>query len=162
MNTYLYIAIMALTTYAIRVLPLTLIRKPIKSRFLRSFLYYVPYVTLAVMTFPAITTATGFAGRRRVRDGSRALPARGWGWGFCRYPCCAVSRCLFCRLFCNSVFLKKSHPIPDFGHEIGWLFRLNQDAGYLACPLLSCNCSLSAMRAMNSELVGLPLVLETV
>ena len=58
MNTYLYIAIMALTTYAIRVLPLTLIRKPIKSRFLRSFLYYVPYVTLAVMTFPAITEAT--------------------------------------------------------------------------------------------------------
>ena len=47
-------------------------------------------------------------------------------------------------------------------HEIGWLFRLNQDAGYLACPLLSCSCSLSAMRAMNSELVGLPLVLETV
>lgn len=58
MNTYIYIAIMALTTYAIRVLPLTLIRKPIKSTFLRSFLYYVPYVTLAVMTFPAITTAT--------------------------------------------------------------------------------------------------------
>ena len=58
MNTYLYIAIMALTTYAIRVLPLTLIRKPIKSRFLRSFLYYVPYVTLAVMTFPAILDST--------------------------------------------------------------------------------------------------------
>ena len=58
MNTYLYIAVMALTTYAIRVLPLTLIRKPIKSTFLRSFLYYVPYVTLAVMTFPAIIQAT--------------------------------------------------------------------------------------------------------
>ena len=58
MNTYLYIAVMALTTYTIRVLPLTLIRKPIKSTFLRSFLYYVPYVTLAVMTFPAIATAT--------------------------------------------------------------------------------------------------------
>ena len=58
MNTYLYIAIMAATTYAIRVLPLTLIRKPIRSTFLRSFLYYVPYVTLAVMTFPAILTAT--------------------------------------------------------------------------------------------------------
>ena len=58
MNTYLYIAVMALTTYAIRVLPLTLIRKPIRSTFLRSFLYYVPYVTLAVMTFPAILTAT--------------------------------------------------------------------------------------------------------
>ena len=58
MNTYLYIAVMALTTYAIRVLPLTIIRKPIKSTFLRSFLYYVPYVTLAVMTFPAILEAT--------------------------------------------------------------------------------------------------------
>ena len=58
MKTYLYIAVMALTTYAIRVLPLTLIRKPIRSTFLRSFLYYDPYVTLAVMTFPANTTAT--------------------------------------------------------------------------------------------------------
>ena len=58
MKTYLYIAVMALTTYAIRVLPLTLIRKPIRSTFLRSFLYYVPYVTLAVMTFPAIVEAT--------------------------------------------------------------------------------------------------------
>ena len=45
-------------TRAVRVLPLTLIRKPIKSRFIRSFLYYVPYVTLAVMTFPAILDAT--------------------------------------------------------------------------------------------------------
>ena len=59
MNTYLYIAAMAITTYLIRVLPLTLIRKPIRSTFLRSFLYYVPYVTLAVMTFPAITNVTG-------------------------------------------------------------------------------------------------------
>ena len=59
MNTYIYILAMALTTYLIRVLPLTLIRKPIRSTFLRSFLYYVPYVTLAVMTFPAIMNATG-------------------------------------------------------------------------------------------------------
>ena len=58
MNTYLYIAVMALTTYAIRVLPLTLIRKPITNHFLRSFLFYVPYVTLSVMTFPAIINAT--------------------------------------------------------------------------------------------------------
>ena len=50
---YLYIGIMALVTYLIRVLPLTLIRKEIKNRTIRSFLYYVPYVTLAVMTFPA-------------------------------------------------------------------------------------------------------------
>ena len=59
MKIYLYIAAMALTTYLIRALPLTLIRRPIRSVFLRSFLYYVPYVTLAVMTFPAITTVTG-------------------------------------------------------------------------------------------------------
>ena len=58
MKTYLYILVMALTTYAIRALPLTLIRRPIRSVFLRSFLYDVPYVTLAVMTFPAIVTAT--------------------------------------------------------------------------------------------------------
>lgn len=57
-NVYLYLAIMAAVTYAIRVLPLTLIRKQIKNRFLRSFLYYVPYITLAVMTFPAIVDAT--------------------------------------------------------------------------------------------------------
>ncbi|MBR5343463.1 MAG: AzlD domain-containing protein [Oscillospiraceae bacterium] len=46
------------TVYAVRVLPLTLIRRPIQSRFIRSFLRYVPYVTLAVMTFPAIVEAT--------------------------------------------------------------------------------------------------------
>ena len=57
-NTYIYIAIMALTIFLIRALPLTLIRKKIKNRTLRSFLYYVPYVTLAVMTFPAILHAT--------------------------------------------------------------------------------------------------------
>lgn len=57
-NVYLYILVMAGVTYLIRVLPLTLIRKPVKSRLFRSFLYYVPYVTLAVMTFPGILTAT--------------------------------------------------------------------------------------------------------
>ena len=57
-NVVIYIAIMAATTYAIRVLPLTLIRRPIKSTLIRSFLYYVPYVTLSVMTFPAIIEAT--------------------------------------------------------------------------------------------------------
>lgn len=57
-NIYLYLAIMAGVTLAIRVLPLTLIRGQIENRFLRSFLYYVPYVTLAVMTFPAILEAT--------------------------------------------------------------------------------------------------------
>ncbi len=49
---------MAGVTFAVRVLPLTLIQKQIKNQFFRSFLYYVPYVTLAVMTFPAIINAT--------------------------------------------------------------------------------------------------------
>ena len=59
MNKYVYISAMALVTFLIRVLPLTLIRRKISNRPLRSFLYYVPYVTLAVMTFPAIMYATG-------------------------------------------------------------------------------------------------------
>lgn len=58
MNIYLYILTMALTTYLIRVLPLTIFRKPIKSRFLRSFLHYVPYACLTAMTFPAILSST--------------------------------------------------------------------------------------------------------
>ena len=58
-NVYIYILLMAAVTYLIRALPLTLIRRRIRSRFLRSFLYYVPYVTLSVMTFPAILSATG-------------------------------------------------------------------------------------------------------
>ncbi len=57
-NTWIYIAVMAGVTYLIRVLPLTLIRKEIKNQTIRSFLFYVPYVTLAVMTFPAIVQAT--------------------------------------------------------------------------------------------------------
>ena len=57
-NIYVYIFIMFAVTYLIRMLPLTLIRKPIKNRFIRLFLYYVPYVTLAVMTFPDILYAT--------------------------------------------------------------------------------------------------------
>ena len=57
-NVYIYLAIMAGVTFLIRVLPLTLIRKPIKNRFVKSFLYYVPYVTLAVMTVPSIIQAT--------------------------------------------------------------------------------------------------------
>ena len=57
-NIFIYILIIAVVSYAIRVLPLTLIRKQIKNRFIQSFLYYVPYVTLSVMTFPAIIEAT--------------------------------------------------------------------------------------------------------
>ena len=57
-NIYIYIFVMAGVTYLIRLLPLTFIRKEIKNTFSRSFLYYVPYVTLSVMTFPAILSAT--------------------------------------------------------------------------------------------------------
>jgi branched-subunit amino acid transport protein len=49
---------MALTTYLVRVVPLTVFRKPIKSRFLNSFLHYVPYACLTAMTFPSILTST--------------------------------------------------------------------------------------------------------
>ena len=57
-NVYIYILIMAGVSYLIRVLPLTLIRKEIKNHTIRSFLFYVPYVTLAVMTFPSILEST--------------------------------------------------------------------------------------------------------
>lgn len=58
-NVYLYLIVAAVVLYGIRALPMTLMRKDIKSPFIRSFLYYVPYVTLSVMTFPAILSATG-------------------------------------------------------------------------------------------------------
>lgn len=58
-NAYIYIGIMAAVSYIIRALPLVAIRGEIKNKFIKSFLYYVPYVTLAVMTFPAILHATG-------------------------------------------------------------------------------------------------------
>lgn len=57
-SIYIYMLIMAVVTYLIRVIPLTLIRREIKNTFIRSFLYYVPYITLAVMTFPAMIQAS--------------------------------------------------------------------------------------------------------
>jgi branched-subunit amino acid transport protein len=57
-STYMYILVMAAVTYLVRVLPLTLIRKEIKNIYIKSFLHYVPFVTLAVMVFPAILDAT--------------------------------------------------------------------------------------------------------
>ncbi len=57
-STFIYIFIAAAVSLLIRALPTTLLRRQIQSRFIRSFLYYVPYVTLSVMTFPAITQAT--------------------------------------------------------------------------------------------------------
>ena len=57
-NIYASILVMFLTIYAVRALPLTLIRREIRNPFIQSFLYYVPYVTLAVMTFPTILYET--------------------------------------------------------------------------------------------------------
>ena len=61
MNNYIWttIFVMAIVSLLIRVIPLTLFRRQIKNQFIRSFLYYVPYITLAIMTFPAILHATG-------------------------------------------------------------------------------------------------------
>lgn len=55
---FAYVAVAALVSFILRVLPLTLIKKKITNKFIKSFLYYVPYVTLAVMTFPAIVKTT--------------------------------------------------------------------------------------------------------
>ena len=59
MSIAIYIAVMAVVTYLIRMLPFTLFRKKINSRFIRSFLYYIPYAVLAAMTIPAIFYSTG-------------------------------------------------------------------------------------------------------
>lgn len=57
-NIYIYILVMAVVTYLIRMLPMILVKKEITNVTIRSFLYYVPYVTLSLMTFPAILSAT--------------------------------------------------------------------------------------------------------
>lgn len=59
MSIAIYILVMAGVTYLIRMLPFTLFRRQIHSRFFRSFLFYVPYAVLSAMTFPAIFYATG-------------------------------------------------------------------------------------------------------
>ena len=87
----IYILLMVVTTNLLRVLPALLIRKPIRNRFIRSFLHYVPYVTLAVMTVPAIieATATPIAGVAALVIG---IAAAWFGLGL--FPvaiiCCSV------------------------------------------------------------------------
>ena len=86
-----YILVMAVTTYLIRVIPLTLIRKQIRNRTIRSFLYYVPYVTLAVMTFPAIMndTPTIWSGLAALAVGV-VLALSGRDLMIVAIACCAV------------------------------------------------------------------------
>ena len=73
MKIYSYILAMAVTTYLIRMLPLAFFRKPIKSRFVRSFLHYVPYACLTAMTFPAILYDTTY-----ILSGVAALVIAVW------------------------------------------------------------------------------------
>lgn len=91
-NIYIYIALMVLVVNLIRVLPVVLIRGEIKNRFIRSFLYYVPYVTLAVMTVPAImeTTSTPIAGGAALLVGIAAA-WRGLGLFPVACICCLVA-----------------------------------------------------------------------
>ena len=58
-NFFLYLLVMAGVTYLVRMLPMVLFRRKIKNRYLRSFLYYMPYAVLSVMTVPAIFFSTG-------------------------------------------------------------------------------------------------------
>ena len=59
MSVAVYIAVMAISTYLVRMIPFAFFRKKIKSRFFRSFLYYIPYAVLSAMTIPAIFYSTG-------------------------------------------------------------------------------------------------------
>lgn len=92
-NIYISLLIMCLTVYCIRLLPLLVFRREITNRWVRSFLHYVPYVTLAVMTFPAIVTATD-----NIMSGFAALIVgliTAWFWGdlfIVAISCCA---CVF-------------------------------------------------------------------
>lgn len=90
-NIWLYILISAGVSYLIRATPLVLIRREITNRTLRSFLFYVPYVTLAVMTFPAIVEATQspLAGLLALAVGA-ALAWRGGSLFLVAVACCAV------------------------------------------------------------------------
>lgn len=90
-NPWLYILAMFVVTYLIRVLPLTLFRKKITNKTVRSFLYYVPFITLAVMTFPDIIHATQFpiAGAVALLVGV-VLAFLGGGLVPVAISCCAV------------------------------------------------------------------------
>ena len=90
-NIWVYILVSALVSYLIRVTPMVLIRREITNRTLRSFLYYVPYVTLAVMTFPAITEATQspLAGLLALAAGA-VLAWRGGSLFLVAVACCVV------------------------------------------------------------------------
>ena len=94
-NTISAIFLMAAVTYLIRVIPLVLIRREIKNKTIKSFLYYVPYVTLSVMTFPAILGATEIIWSAIAALAvAVVLSLRG-----CKLPIVAASACLTVLIF---------------------------------------------------------------
>ena len=101
-SVYVYILVMAVVTYLIRMIPLALLKKEITNTWVKSFLYYVPYVTLAVMTFPAILEATG-----SLISGAAAFAVavfmayRGQSLIKVAAAACAA---VFCRSFCGGIY----------------------------------------------------------
>lgn len=90
-NIYIYILVSALVSFAVRAVPLTLIRKKIENKFIRSFLFYVPYVTLSVMTFPAIIEATDVPAAGMLALAAGILAARkGIGMFQIAILCCLI------------------------------------------------------------------------
>ena len=102
-NTYIYILVAGLVSTLIRVLPSTLIRKKIENRFIQSFLYYLPYITLAVMTFPAIIESTDY-----LISGILALMVAvviSWFWDNLFIVACSCCGVVFVsELICNIIF----------------------------------------------------------
>ena len=99
-NIYASILVMFLTIYAVRALPLTLIRREIRNPFIQSFLYYVPYVSLSVMTFPSINRKPDHGNCRICGRGDPCLDR--WKSVPCFYWCLCSS------LYCGDVFALKS------------------------------------------------------
>ena len=98
MSIYVYVLVMAVTTYLVRDIPLNLLKKPIRSRFLRSFLHYVPTACLTAMTFPAILEATQspWAGAAALVVG---IVVADFGWDLFRVALSSCAIVLILELF---------------------------------------------------------------
>lgn len=90
MEYWIYLAIMAGSTYLIRAVPFALVQKKITNRFIRSFLYYIPYAVLTAMTFPAVLFAAGTVAAAAVGFGVAVLFAL-WGKGLTTVAVAACS-----------------------------------------------------------------------
>ena len=98
-NTYIYIALMALTTYLIRMLPFTAFRRKIRSPFLKSFFYYIPYAVLGAMTLPHIFYSTG-----DLRTAAAGFLAAGI-LAYLKLPLIVVALAACCAAFITGLFI---------------------------------------------------------